>query len=239
MFVTHWSVHKASKKIPLDDQSENAKRNPLDNESDNGKRNPLDEEGDNENNITSNNDYTPSSPSADSNDSDNDEPSDKNETTQGKSGGTDGVRARGCGHGGRGHGRGSMELGRGGRRGNAQQAQPASNVYTRIRNCENYECPNKYVHFSEYQGPNRVAVEPNTILEHFLLLFPMSVIEEIANETMIYYQQKSVCKNVAANFKVTKETMMAFFRINIDIGLAKLPSVHDYWAGGIMAMPWF
>ena len=67
----------------------------------------------------------------------------------------------------------------------------------------------------------------------------MSVIEEIANETMIYYQQKSVCKNIAANFKVTKETMMAFFRINIDIGLAKLPSAHDYWAGGIMAMPWF
>ena len=82
-------------------------------------------------------------------------------------------------------------------------------------------------------------MEPNTILEHFLLLFLMSVIEEIANETMIYYQQESVCKNVAAKFKVNKETMMTFFRINIVIGLAKLPLVHDYWAGGIMAMPWF
>ena len=94
-------VRKTSQKIPLDDESDNAKRNPLDNESGNAKRNPLNEDSDNENNIASDNDYTPSSPSADSNDSDNDEPSDENETTQGKRGGT------------RGHGGGSMELGRG------------------------------------------------------------------------------------------------------------------------------
>ena len=42
-----------------------------------------------------------------------------------------------------------------------------------------------------------------------------------------------------ANIAVTKETMMVFFGINIAMVLAKLPSVNDYWAGGIMAMPWF
>ena len=82
-------------------------------------------------------------------------------------------------------------------------------------------------------------MEPNTILEHFLLLFPMSLIEEITNQAMIYYQQESAGKNVPANFVVTKETMMAFFGINIAMRLVKLPSVYDYWAGGIIAMPWF
>ena len=152
---------------------------------------------DNENNITSDKDYNPSSP-VDSNDSDNDEPSNKNETTQRKRGGTGGVRGRGCGRGGRGRGGGGRERGgrgcgcrHGGRGcGNAQHAQPASIVWTRIPNSENYECPNKDVQFSEYQGPNRAAMEPNTILEHFLLLFPMSLIEEITNQTMIYYQQE-------------------------------------------------
>ena len=102
---------------------------------------------------------------------------------------------------------------------------------TRIPNGENYECPNKDVQFSEYQRPNRAAMKPNTILEHFPLLFPMSLIEEIANQTMIYYQQESVHKNVPANFVVTKETITAFFGIIIAMGLEKLPSVHDYFLG--------
>ena len=33
--------------------------------------------------------------------------------------------------------------------------------------------------------------------------------------------------------------MTAFFGINIAMGLAKLPSVHDYFLGGIKAIRWF
>ena len=123
---------------PLTLYIKQAKKIPLDNDSDNVKRNLLDKESDNENNITSDNDYNPSS-TADSNDSDNDEPFNKSETTQRKRGSTGRVRGRRRGRGGR---------GRGGRGcGNAQQAQPAFNVWTRIPNSENYQCPNKDVQF--------------------------------------------------------------------------------------------
>ena len=57
-------------------------------------------------------------------------------------------------------------------------------------------------------------------------------------QTCVYYQIKS-SKPATKVFTPYKEEIMAFFRIILAMGTAKLVAMPDYWRKGITFMPWF
>ena len=46
-------------------------------------------------------------------------------------------------------------------------------------------------------------------------------------------------KKVPPSFETTREEVMAFIGMKVAMGIAKLPSLDDYWKKGIISMPWF
>ena len=94
--------------------------------------------------------------------------------------------------------------------------------------------------FLEYTGINRPAATAESVLDHFLLFFPLHVVDKIVDETNTYYQQLRSEKQLSGEpFETTREELLAFLGINLAMGLAKLPTIEYYWRKGITHMPWF
>eukprot|EP00795_Rhopilema_esculentum_P006511 gene6511-11974_t len=105
---------------------------------------------------------------------------------------------------------------------------------------ETFQNPHKDAPFLEYTGINRPAANAESVLNHFLLFFPLHVVDKIVDETNTYYQQLRSEKQLSGEpFEMTIEELLAFLGINIAMGLAKLPTIEDYWRKGITHMPWF
>ena len=67
---------------------------------------------------------------------------------------------------------------------------------------------NSDVQFCEYVGINRPGSMAVSVLEHFLLFFPMRIIEQITKQTLLYYKQENAKKTLPA-FRANKEEIMA------------------------------
>ena len=104
---------------------------------------------------------------------------------------------------------------------------------------EIYENPNSDSPLSEYVGVSREAAAAQTVLDHFLLFFQFHVIDQIVNQTNLFYNQFCVAKQAPMTFQTSRVEMMAFFAIVIAMGLTKLPDLRDYWRSGTTSMPWF
>eukprot|EP00795_Rhopilema_esculentum_P007373 gene7373-13113_t len=90
--------------------------------------------------------------------------------------------------------------------------------------------PNKDAPFLDHTGINRPAANAESVLDHFLLFFPLHVVDKIVDETNTYYQQLRSEKQLSGEpFEMTREELLAFLGINIAMGLAKLPTIEDYW----------
>ena len=58
--------------------------------------------------------------------------------------------------------------------------------------------------------------------------------EEIVRQTKLFATQNKV------NLEFCIEELLAFIRINITMGLLKLPQLRDYWSTNkVLATPWF
>ena len=105
---------------------------------------------------------------------------------------------------------------------------------------ETFQNPNKDAPFLEYTGINRPSANAESVLDHFLLFFPLHVVDKIVDETNTYYQQLRSEKQLSGEpFETKREKLLAFLGINIAMGLAKLPTIEDYCRKGITHMPWF
>jgi len=126
--------------------------------------------------------------------------------------------------------------GRGGGNGNSGKKKNVGD-WKELTNDEPFHNPNKDAQFHEFVGINR-GENAESVLEHFLLFFPMKFIDQITEQTNLFYKQEA-SKKTLPPFTVSNEDIMAFIAINITMGIARLPSVNDYWASGITSMPWF
>ena len=92
---------------------------------------------------------------------------------------------------------------------------------------EPYNNPNARSQFSEFVGASKAATSAKTVLQHFLLLFHFSILDEIVKQTNLFYHQTSLKKSVPSGFKTSREELMAWFGIIIAMGIAKLPATND------------
>ena len=87
--------------------------------------------------------------------------------------------------------------------------------------------------FTESTGPVARTQRENTPLKMFSLLLSEPILNLILDQTRLFSTQNDF-------FDITKEELLAYFGINIAMGMFRHPRVHDYWSTKPMfRMPWF
>ena len=83
-------------------------------------------------------------------------------------------------------------------------------------------------------GPTTRAKECNTPLKVFQLMLTTAILDSIVTQTKLFAQQNKV------DFPFCVEELLAFFGLNIVMGLLHLPQIHDYWSRSkVLSTPLF
>ncbi|XP_058248131.1 pogo transposable element with ZNF domain isoform X1 [Hemibagrus wyckioides] len=85
--------------------------------------------------------------------------------------------------------------------------------------------------FTDSSGPQHSMAKSSDVLEYFQLLFPDSLIEQIAKETNAYAEyQRYVGRGDATWQSLTNEEVKGFIGLSILMGLHVLPEPEMYWS---------
>ena len=98
--------------------------------------------------------------------------------------------------------------------------------------------PNSQKVYLEHPGPSRAISSVEKPMNIFMHLLTDNVFQIICHETNRYHQQNAPNDNYWND--VTPTEMIAFFRVNITMGILRLPKISDYWKrSGVLEVSWF
>ena len=83
-------------------------------------------------------------------------------------------------------------------------------------------------------GPVTRTKESKTPLQVFQLMLTSAILDSIVTQTKLFAEQKKV------DFPFCSEELLAFFGLNIGMGLLRLPQIRDYWSRSkVLSTPFF
>ena len=98
--------------------------------------------------------------------------------------------------------------------------------------------PNSHKIYLEHPGPSRAISSVEKPMNIFMHLLTDNALQIIFHETNRYHQQNAPNDNYWKD--VTPTEMIAFFGVNIVMGMVRLPEISDYWKRiGVMEVSWF